>query len=532
MKKCVFAVKIFLVAVVAVTFCDGVVLSADAETWMPALQEVLRDPTAATDQQLKHIAWEAKDWQMVNHEIQDQHFPDYAAEIPFSEALNPCLDGVERPYITFVPTNYSPEKSWPLIVYLHGGVSRADIIENRMEYVEKNEYVPFAQSNGYLMVFPFAQFEATWWDDVGMRNIMSVLKKTKQRFNIDDDRVYLTGFSDGASASFLFAMTQPTSFAAFVPLNGHMGVGALDGKLPTYAENLSASPLHVINTDIDPLYPSSAIQPMIRMALDVDADIIYREYHGIGHDFDYAAAELPEIFRFFDRHSRDPIPAKINWRSANSDFGQCKWLKINRVSTDDPAPWHQDTNTSLVDDRVSFGFFPDDKYDGKGIKISKLLEGATFSNSIGLKENDIIVQCNDQKIKTMQDLDTFKAGIRRGDSVTVTVKREDEKVALSGKLPDPVTYLLFPREQPSAAVHAQFYANTFVIDSSRLAAFSLFLHPGMIQLDQPVTVVWNGETVFHRKIMPDISFMIQNYLDNRDRKNLYFQRLDFTQKIN
>ena len=503
-------------------------VSFAAEKWQPVLREILTDPALATDQKLQGIAVDAGDWRQVYQEIQNIRPAALPSAEPLVEAQNLCTDGVSRPYITVVPEGYSPEKSWPLIVYLHGGVSRKDIMEDRVDYVTKCPFVPFAKANGYLMVFPFGQYEAAWWDDAGMANIMTVLKKTKQQYNVDDDRVFMTGFSDGASASYLFAMTQPDSFAGFVPLNGHMGVGALDGKLPTYAENMSVTPMHVINTDIDPLYPGELIRPMIRMAQNVDDDLMYREYHGIGHDFDYAAAELPVIFRFFDRHPRDPVPPKLNWRSANREFGRCRWLIINRVSIDPPEPWHEDANASLKDDRVSFGFFPDEAYSGKGVKIGKLLDGATFSHAIGLQEGDVIIRCNALDIKQMDDLDTFKSGVHRGDHVSVMVTRGEETVALQGNLPDPVTYFLFPREQPSAAVYTQFTANTFEIDSSRLDAFTLLIHPDMVQLDQPVTVIWNGEIVFQHTILPDIPFMIREFLDHWDRKNLFVQRLEFS----
>ena len=437
-----------------------------------------------------------------------------------------CSDGITRPYITFIPSSYDPATPTPLVVYLHGGVSRTEIRDDRIEYAERNEYMRLAKKNGWMMVFPFGQKGATWWDSVGMKNILNIVRKTKRDYNIDDDRVWMTGFSDGASASFLFSMIYPTDFAAFVPLSGHMGVGGLSGKLPLYPANMSMSPLHAINTDIDNLYPAAKMRKMIDMARDAGANIHYREYNGIGHDFGYADEELPRIESFLDRNPRNSLPHHIEWKTGKSEFGKSYWLKINGISIGEPpAPWHIDSNLSLIDDRVSFGFFPDYEYEGSGVKVDGLSDGDTVSRRMGLKPADIIIKCNEMNIVTIDDLDAFKVSVKRGEHINVVVKRSNQDVLLEGKIPDSETYLLFPRETPSAAVIADFMANTFSLETSRYGHGSILIHPDMVQLDQDVVVKLDGNTVFNGRIEPDIKFILKHYLENRDRKLLYVKEI-------
>ncbi len=78
--------------------------------------------------------------------------------------------------------------------------------------------------------------------------------------------MWLGGFSDGASAAFLYGMVAPNDYAAFVALNGHMGVGSLDGNLPTYAPNLANTPVYAVTTFDDPLYPARVMRRTIEMA--------------------------------------------------------------------------------------------------------------------------------------------------------------------------------------------------------------------------------------------------------------------------
>lgn len=440
----------------------------------------------------------------------------------FMERTRTCSDGVERPYLTYVPGNYDPAARTPLLVYLHGGVSREKILEERLEYARENPFIPVAAENGWLVVFPFGQEGATWWDEVGMDNVLDIVRRTKRDFNVDDDRTWMTGFSDGASASYLFSMLQPDYFAAFAPLNGHMGVGALDGKLPLYAENLGVSPLYVVNTDIDGLYPAERMKLMVDMARRAGGDIFYREYHGIGHDLAYADSELPRIARFFTRHPRDPFPAAFEWRAASSDFGRFRWFGIDRISTKNAEDWHTDANVSLVDARVTFGFFNDHEFKGDGVKVTSLVENeGTLASKMGLQAGDLIVRCGAMEIKDIDDLNDYKQSIERGDRVEVAILRENVEIVLTGRLPDPANYYLFPRDRPSSAVKVSFRANTVFIESSRLERFTLFVHPDMFHLDREIKIVLDGREVYNRLVAPDIEFLLTNFLENRDRSQLY-----------
>ena len=464
-------------------------------------------------------------WREIQNAFRSVAFESPESTDMFLEFEYMCSDGVKRPYILYVPPDYDALEPVPLLVYLHGGVSRKDILEERLEYAQENPFIAQARLQNWLVFFPFGQLEATWWDDVGMDNVLGTIRHIKQQYNIDDDRVWMTGFSDGGSASFLFSMVHPTDFAAFAPLNGHMGVGALDGELPTYVTNMTNTPLYVINTDVDALYPAAKMRQMIDMATNAGADILYREYNGIGHDFAYADVEMPLISRFFERHPRDPFPGKIIWKSAFSDFGRCRWIEIEAVSPEPPASWHEDANLVLTDTRITFGFFMDDKFEGKGIRVNSLVEGDTPARAMDLRVGDIIVKCNDTPIRKNDDLDAFKSTICRGDSIKITVSRDGEKVKLSGTLPEPVHYYLFPRSVPSAAVKAEYSANRIDIKSSRVERLTVYIHPDMIQLDQPLSITVDGVEVFNGIVTPDIEFMLRNYLENRDRRQLFINKL-------
>jgi predicted esterase len=494
-----------------------------AADWESQLDELLKMPAGAErDARVAEVAGVLPGWREASVYLKSLAFPEVeTGEFALDQAL--CLDGVERPWLLYVPSSYDPEYSWPLYVKLHGGVSTPNLPDDPIAEEQDSPYIDFAEQFGYLMLFPYGQADATWWDEVGMANIANQVRLVKQRYNIDDDRVYMGGFSDGSSASFLHAMVAPTDYAAFVALNGHLGVGSLDGDLPTYASNLANTPVYATTTFDDELYPSRRMRPAIEMALAAGGNLFYSELPG-HHDFDFADMELPRIADFLWRHPRDPFPHHIVWEAAEPEFGRCRWFSIDRVALGDAADWYTDYNATLVDEMIAIGFMPDDSFEGPGVKVGSVVDGYA-ADSLGLREGDVIVRAGDKDIADIEDVGEFKTGLHRGDPLTMVVERDGQEVMLAGQMPPPESYFVFKREKPSAKAIVDFAANHIDIQGSRLGAFSIYVHPGMFRLDEEVVITVNGDEVYRQLAEPDLAFMLQNYLDNRDRQTLYVAKI-------
>lgn len=438
---------------------------------------------------------------------------------------NLCLDGVRRPFCWYVPQSYDPAKRASLLVCLHGGVSRPEIIEEPEKYVQESSYVQLAEESGYILLVPFGQDGATWWDSVGVANVLSQIRTTKRKFNIDDNRVYMTGFSDGASGSFFFAMCHPTDFAGFLPLNGHPGVGSIDGEIQTYFVNLSNRALSVVNTDLDALYPDKAIRPIMELARRAGANILYRIHTGIGHSFDYAPQEMPLMAKFMEAHARAVSSPSVKWETAYQTLGRCDWLSVDRVKADGHADWYEDHNMELVDDRVMFGFIAEDKYEGPGVKIAEVVGDSSLCALLAMKPGDVVLELEDSKVNSRDDVTAYKETKSRGDSTKIKILRDGEQLELVGRFPEPDTFDLFRRELPSARAEASFCGNRFSVKGSQLGAFTIYIHPDMVQLDQNVVIEANGETVFDGKVEADPEFILRNFLRNRDRELTYVNKV-------
>jgi hypothetical protein len=356
-----------------------------------------------------------------------------------------------------------------------------------------------------------------------MANIRNLMRTVKRAYNIDDDRVWMAGFSDGASAGFTWAMVEPNYLAAVVALNGHIGVGSLDGDLPLYAVNLVNTPVYAITTADDGLYPSNLMRPTIEMALEAGADLIYRELAG-QHEFSYAEEELPRLTNFLNRHPRDPFPARIVWEAGLPDYGACRWLTVDKILTGESEPWHSDFNCALVNERITIGFMSNDAFEGEGVKVGRVIED-TPAEEMGLQDGDIITVGGSISIADMDDLILFKAGLERGDDFRLTVERGEGTTVLTGRIPESENYNVFKRDMPSGLVIAHYMGNRIEIESSRVGAMSILVHPDMINLDEPLLVMWNGQVVHQEKVKPDPAYLIRNFLEDRDRSILYIAKI-------
>lgn len=455
-------------------------------------------------------------------------YPEPDSTGVFITYFNQISDTLKAPYVLYVPSSYDPQKRTPMIVDLHGGVSIKEFYLLDEGYTQDVLFVPFAEENNWLMLFPLGNIETSWWDLQGVRNIQTQIRTLKTYYNIDDDRIFLTGFSDGASGSFFMAMTSPDDFASMYPLNGFLSVGSIVTNRPTYLPNMKNRSLNVINTDLDGLYPAARMRLLIELALEAEANILYKEYWGIGHVFDYAEDEIPIMINSMKLQPRDIFHPSIYWEAWTPEYGKCDWIEIIEIdSTMEKKSWHQEYQIQLPDDRISFGFYPDDDFDYDGIMVYNLVEGETTARQMGLEEHDLIIKMDGILIHSLEDMDSLKTFKQRGDSVSLTVKRYDEEVTLYGQFPDTTYSDAIIYSKPSGAVRADYFGNEFVLETSGVSKLALYIHPDMVNIDLPVKVIINGEIYFDNYIETDREFMMDNFLRNRDRTALWVKRMEF-----
>jgi len=123
--------------------------------------------------------------------------------------------GSSTAYQIFVPGEYDPARSWPLIVYLHGlgggGTDGRRQTDGGLASAVKRhpEWFPA------VALFPQAPPDSNWVGSAA-ELVFQQIEATAAEFNIDPDRVYLTGASMGGEGVYHLALLQPERFAALV----------------------------------------------------------------------------------------------------------------------------------------------------------------------------------------------------------------------------------------------------------------------------------------------------------------------------
>ena len=116
-------------------------------------------------------------------------------------------------------------------------------------------------------MLPAAWRDAPWWSKAQLENLDAILDSVKRAYNVDENRVVLSGVSDGATGLYYVAMRDTTPFASFLPLNGFLMVLANDQLMvdsELFPTNLLNKPFFIVNGGQDPLYPIRTVRAVRR----------------------------------------------------------------------------------------------------------------------------------------------------------------------------------------------------------------------------------------------------------------------------
>ena len=248
-------------------------------------------------------------------------------------------EGLELPYALIVPASYDPSRRYPVEFMLHGGVGRPAWREG--EAFWRRGYGALA-SEDKITVVPAAWRDAIWWQAEQAENLPAILKRVKRDYSVDDNRVTLTGVSDGGTGAYFFAFKQPTPWAAFLPYIGNAAVlrnPQSGGGYRLYFENLRDKPLYIVNGENDPLYPASSIQPFIGVLDEAKVNYRFTEIENGGHNLDWLPEHHERIEAFKREHPRDPLPEVLQWVADRTDvYNRNHWLLIDaRARFGEPA---------------------------------------------------------------------------------------------------------------------------------------------------------------------------------------------------
>ena len=106
-----------------------------------------------------------------------------------------ALSDSSQSYALYLPSNYTPNRKWPVLYAFDPGARGRVPVERFKEAAEKYGWIVFGSNNSQ---------NGPW--NVVVKAWNAMLTDTHQRFPIDDERSYATGFSGGARAAIRIAV--------------------------------------------------------------------------------------------------------------------------------------------------------------------------------------------------------------------------------------------------------------------------------------------------------------------------------------
>ena len=138
-------------------------------------------------------------------------------------------DGLTREYIVYVPSTYDGNSSLPVVLNFHGFGGLAS------DHMADADMRPQAESDTFLLVYPqgacldgFSHWNASLpggdnksdVDDLGF--IGAMIDQLTSDYNIDEERIYACGYSNGGMMSYALACYQSERIAAIGSISGSM----------------------------------------------------------------------------------------------------------------------------------------------------------------------------------------------------------------------------------------------------------------------------------------------------------------------
>jgi len=216
------------------------------------------------------------------------------------------IDGSIQPLLVKIPKGYTPERSWPLLVTLHG-LGDGPILAQEIEAM--------------VQIGPYGR-GSVWYSGIGERDVFECIEMAKKLFSIDEERLYLCGFSMGGTGTFDLGFRYPDVWAACVPVCGRCFSLEL-------VENARHLPFWV-NTGskdivIPPKYSKAAYDRARQLGF---SKWKYTEYENMGHAF---SINWKGIEEWFLANKRTVNPRRVSFHTKDIRYNRAYWLEVTEI---------------------------------------------------------------------------------------------------------------------------------------------------------------------------------------------------------
>jgi predicted esterase len=230
-----------------------------------------------------------------------------------NEMLVETPGGRQVPVWVRLPSDWRPDREWPLMFAMHGGPpgSVEGAIASAMRMVDV--WAESTESAGWIVASP-AMVDVVSRDGRTADRLpyeifqpeeaRAVVDAVQARFSVNPDRIVSTGISLGSNFSIAYAAAHPDWLSAIVPVSteGESREGLL--------RNLAGVPVYVLEgTQDQNIRAVSGPRAMRDILTSFGADHVYREFGDRAHEG--FSEHYPDVLRWLDSRPRRSDPKDV-----------------------------------------------------------------------------------------------------------------------------------------------------------------------------------------------------------------------------
>ncbi len=204
--------------------------------------------------------------------------------------LHAANAGNERGGFSLYVPEYHDGTPLPLVVALHGGSGHGRGF--------LWSWLRAARSFGMLVLSPTSQ-DSTWslmGPDVDGPALRQMLAWVSERWPVREDRILLTGMSDGGTFSYVAGLQDDAPYTHLAPIAASFHPMLMEVASP---ERVAGLPIYLTHGVLDWMFPVDVARTAHEALAGAGAEVVYREIDDLSHT--YPTEENEAIARWFLR---------------------------------------------------------------------------------------------------------------------------------------------------------------------------------------------------------------------------------------
>ena len=145
--------------------------------------------------------------------------------------------------------------------------------------------------------------------------MLNVLRDLRRRFQVDSDRVFLTGQGEGGNMAYNVGLSHPDLFAGVMPISGQPQFFAV-----SYWRNAQYLPFYVVNGDHAGDLSKHNREQFFDKWIPRGFPALHAEYKGRG--LEGFEGELPFLFAWMEHKVRSHAPTELGLNGNGTTLGQ------------------------------------------------------------------------------------------------------------------------------------------------------------------------------------------------------------------